>query len=131
MGECLSEVGLFKHSPLVTAPCLLAGDNFFLGDPPHHTANTDFQCMFLYSPAPVGDVLQSVRSWASVVEAASSICPVEEDFYLQGLPLPPLLEKGILPLPLIPNERPPLLNEDVAWALCAWSVVTDGLYLAH
>ena len=29
VGECLGEVGLFKHSPLVTAPCLLAEGNFF------------------------------------------------------------------------------------------------------
>ena len=73
VGEWLGEVGLFKHSPLVTAPCLLAGGNFFSGGPPHHTANTGFQCRSLSSLAPAGDVIMSVGSWAPVVEAAPSI----------------------------------------------------------
>ena len=50
-------MGLFMHSPFETAPCLLAWDNSFLGVPLPHTANTDGQCKFLQSPAPVGDAL--------------------------------------------------------------------------
>ena len=41
-----------------------------------------------------------------------------------GTPLPPLLLKDILPLPLIPNEGLPWQNEDVAWELCDCKVVT-------
>ena len=73
VGEWLGEVGLFKHSLLVTAPHLLAGGNFFLGGPPHHTANTGFLYMVLNSLAPARDVLIPVGGWASVVEAAPSI----------------------------------------------------------
>ena len=44
-------MGLFMH-PLETAPCLLAWDNSS-GVPLPHTANTDYHCKFLHSPAPV------------------------------------------------------------------------------
>ena len=73
VGEWLGEVGLFRHSPLVTSPCLLAGGSFFLGGSPHHIANTGFLYMFLNSLAPAGDVFKTHWGWTSVVEAAPSI----------------------------------------------------------
>ena len=92
VGECLfSPWGLFKHSPLGTALCLLKWGNHNSNAPPLHTASTGWVCMSLQPPTLAVDFCLLAGEWILTE--------------WEGRPLPPLHVPWVfLPKPPLPKE---------------------------